>query len=159
MRDRISPYELELLKDGLYHADDHETQGVGDSYKHAMTPAGQSKTDARKDANDWVRDNINKARNSRSIEDSMKYLSNAMHAMQDATSPAHVNFRKYYGGDMELYLHIFQEFFDPKEGSNLDRATDLAYKYYTGQLPMPRDFFDNLCTDNGTDHYYRTHPR
>jgi RHS repeat-associated protein len=159
LRDRISPYELELLKDGLYHADDHETQDVGDSYKHAMTPGGQSKTEARKDANDFVRDNINKARNSRSIEDSMKYLSNAMHAMQDATSPAHANFRKYYGGRMELYLHIFQEFFDPKEGSNLDRATDLAYKYYTGQLPMPRDFFENLCTDNGTDHYYRTHPR
>ena len=159
LRDRISPYELELLQDGLYHADDHETQGVGDSYKHAMTPGGQSKTEARRDANDWVRDNINKARNSRSIEDSMKYLSNAMHAMQDATSPAHANFRKYYGGRMELYLHIFQEFFDPMEGSNLDRATDLAYKYYTGELPMPRDFFENLCTDNGTDHYYRTHPR
>jgi len=57
-----------LLKDGLYHADDHETQGVEDSYKHAMTPGGMSKSDARKKANDWVRDNLIKARNSRSIE-------------------------------------------------------------------------------------------
>ncbi len=49
--------------------------------------------------------------------------------------------------------------FDPKEGSNLDRATDLAYKCYTGELPMPRDFFENLCTDNATDRYYREHPK
>ena len=89
----------------------------------------------------------------------MKYLSLAKHAMQDATSPAHAKFRPYYGGNMELGLHMFEELFDPKEGSNLDRATDLAYKYNTGELPMPRDFFENLCTDHGTDHYSRTHPR
>jgi RHS repeat-associated protein len=159
LKDRISPHELDLLKKGVGDADASEYQTVPMSHRHAMTPGDKSKTEARQKANDFVRDNLNKARNSRSIEDSMKYLSNAMHAMQDATSPAHYRFRKYYGGNMELGLHAFQELFDPGEGSNLDKATDLAYKYYTGQLPMPRDFFENLCTDNATDRYYREHPK
>ena len=32
-----------------------------------------------------------------------------------------------------------------RKGSNMDRATDLAYSYYTGELPMPRDFFETCA--------------
>ena len=136
-----------MLTDGLYEADNSEYQTVPYSYRHAMTPGDKSKTDARKAANDFVRDNLEKARNATSAADKMKYLSLAMHAMQDATSPAHAGFRKYYGGKAELVSHVWEELFDPGAGSNLDKATEMAYKYYKGDLPMPKDFFDNLCAD------------
>jgi hypothetical protein len=111
-----------------------------------MTPGDESKTDARKKANDFVRDELNQARNATNVADAMRHLSFAMHAMQDATSPAHAGFQKY-GGWTEMPGHLWQELFDPKAGSNLDKATDLAYKYYKGDLPMPKDFFENLCAD------------
>jgi RHS repeat-associated protein len=147
LNDRLSADELKMLTDGIYHADDDEWQTVPNSHRHAMTPGDESKTDARRKANDFVRDNLEKARNATSPADKMKYLAYAMHAMQDATSPAHAGFRKYYGGKRELASHVWEELFDPGAGSNLDKATEMAYKYYKGDLPMPKDFFDNLCAD------------
>ena len=147
LNDRLTPEELKMLTDGIYEADNDEYQTVPNSHRHAMTPGDESKTDARKKANDFVRDMLNKARNATSVADAMKYLSYAMHAMQDATSPAHAGFRKYYGGKRELAGHVWEELFDPGAGSNLDKATEMAYKYYKGELPMPKDFFENLCAD------------
>ena len=147
LTDRLSPQELEMLKQGLKDADASEYQDVEDSYRHAMTGNEKSKTDARKKANDFVRDELNKARNASNPADAMKHLSLAMHAMQDSTSPAHADFRKY-AGIMDMPSHMVEEFFDPYYGSNLDKATEMAYKYYTGELPMPKDFFEGLCTDS-----------
>ena len=77
----------------------------------------------------------------------MFYLGLGMHAMQDATSPAHQGFQKYYGGAWELGAHIYSELFDPMQGSRLDNATMLAYRYAKGDLPMPDDFFNGLGYD------------
>lgn len=147
LKDRVSPEELKMLKDGVKEADKDEWQDVPNSHRHAMTPSDMSKTDARKKANDFVRDELNQARNATNVADAMRHLSYAMHAMQDAASPAHAGFQKY-GGVSEMPGHIWKELFDPGAGSNLDKATDLAYKYYTGELPMPKDFFENICADN-----------
>jgi hypothetical protein len=148
LSDRLQPIELEWLQDALYHADDHEYQSVPMSYRHAMTPGRGDKAEARKAANDFVRANLDAARNSMFFEDAMSSLGKAMHVMQDATSPAHRNFRRYNGGVLEFLSHISEEFFDPGAGSNLDRATEQAYKYFTGELPYPDDFFAGLCTDS-----------
>ena len=78
----------------------------------------------------------------------MNFLGLAMHTMQDATSPAHANFRRYHGGVIELGLHVNEENFDPGPGSWLDYATLLAWRYFIRTLPMPGDFFSDLCTDN-----------
>ncbi|HZN06928.1 MAG TPA: RHS repeat-associated core domain-containing protein [Pyrinomonadaceae bacterium] len=147
LQDRLSAEELKMLQDSIYEADADEYQDAPNSHRHAMTPGDKSKTEARKKANDFVRDNLEKAQNATSAADKMKYLGLAMHAMQDATSPAHAGFRKYYGGRRELYSHVWEELFDPGAGSNLDNATEMAYKYYKGELPMPKDFFENLCAD------------
>jgi hypothetical protein len=147
LQDRLSAEELKMLQDSIYEADADEYQDAPNSHRHAMTPGDKSKTEARKKANDFVRDNLEKAQNATSAADKMKYLGLAMHAMQDATSPAHAGFRKYYGGRRELYSHVWEELFDPGAGSNLDNATEMAYKYYKGDLPMPKDFFENLCAD------------
>ena len=57
-------------------------------------------------------------------------------------------------GRFPLVVAAFLEIAQPTIAEGF-RATNLAYKYYTGELPMPRDFLERLCTD----HYYRTHPR
>jgi RHS repeat-associated protein len=146
--DRLAPIELKWLQDSLYHADDSEHQTVERSPQHAMTAGRGSKAEARKAANDFVRENLDAARNSVMSEDAMRYLGRAMHAMQDSTSPQHHDFQRYYGGYLELAAHIVGEFFDPLGGSNLDRATERAFKYYTGELPYPDDFFAGLCADS-----------
>ena len=147
LKDRLSPEELEMLKDYIKEADKSEWQEVPYSHRHAMTPGDESKTDARKKANDFVRDELIQALHSPNIADKMRHLAYAMHAMQDATSPAHAGFRKYNGSG-EMASHIWEELFDPGAGSNLDKATDLAYKYYNGDLRFPKDFFENLCADS-----------
>ena len=77
----------------------------------------------------------------------MYFLGLAMHAMQDATSPAHQGFQTYNGGAGELGAHIYSELFDPQGGSRLDNATAMAYLYATGSVPMPDDFFNGLGYD------------
>jgi RHS repeat-associated protein len=132
---RLSSAELSSLQQGLYDADWYISvyQSVECSYMHAMVGGQESADAARRLANQFVRDNLLKARGSFSPLQSKYYLGLAMHTMQDSTSPAHHGFQRYNGGTLELFLHVRSENFDPGAGSNLDRATELAYKYYSGE--------------------------
>lgn len=146
----LSAEHMGWLVQALYDADNSEWQTVEMSHRHAMTPRYENRRVARRKANEFVRGNLVAAQNAARRNDwkeAMTRLGFAMHAMQDATSPAHANFRVYHGGTIELLAHINEENFDPGAGSNLDNATKLAYLYFLGNVPMPSDFFSNLCTD------------
>lgn len=136
--------DRDVLKDAVYHADDSEFQTVENSYRHAMTPGGMKRSRARQLANDFVRMHLLKAmclEAKGNHKKALKHLGLAIHVLQDATSPAHADFRSYYGGAIELALHAAEENFDPGPGSKLDQATYITYAYFTGALPLPNDFF------------------
>ncbi len=150
LKGTLSGEELALLQSSLYHADDSEWQTVPNSYRHAMTAGDDTVSHARWMANGFTRGQLSAAKklfDKCKRKEAMFYLGLGMHAMQDATSPAHQGFQKYYGGAWELGAHIYSELFDPMQGSRLDNATMLAYRYAKGDLPMPDDFFNGLGYD------------
>lgn len=145
----LSRSDIRTLQNAVYEADNYEYQTMEMSYRHAMTPSGLSK-EARCLANEFVRNELQEARRLNAAgnrQEVLRHLGFAMHAMQDSTSPAHHGFREYHGGRVELAGHMWEELFDPGPGSQLDVATERAYKYFTGELPMPNDFFADLSMD------------
>ncbi|MGE0790133.1 MAG: hypothetical protein AB7S26_30950 [Sandaracinaceae bacterium] len=100
------------------------------------------------------------------LKEMMNHLGLAMHCMQDSTSPAH-NYMKggkhhfivYEGTDgdscgpiwesvgTELATHVAKEAFWPGDGSNLFKATELAFTYWRDGGTRPQDFF----TGHGVD--------
>jgi hypothetical protein len=88
----LSKTDATTLKNAIQEADKAEWQTVEFSYRHAMTPSGMSKTEARRLANEFVRDNLNTARRLEAGGDrrgAMYHLGLAMHCLQDSTSLAH----------------------------------------------------------------------
>lgn len=146
----LSREDLDRLKFAVKDADKPEWQTVEYSYRHAMTPSGMSKEEARRKANEFVRDEITTARRlyeRGNHSDGMLRLGYGMHCLQDATSPAHAGFKEYGGGGLELGEHMHKELFDPRGGSWLDEATKRAYLYFKGKLEMQGDLFANLGFD------------
>jgi hypothetical protein len=115
---------------------------------HAMRRRGQSPEDARNEANDFIRNRICTARMYEANgfdEDAMRALSQAIHTMQDSTSPAHFGFQEAWPNTfLDTILnapHYYREAFDPGAGSVADFQTAKAWGYFTGDIPMPVDFF------------------
>jgi RHS repeat-associated protein len=129
---------------------DNATQAEVYANYHAMRKRGQSREDARRNANRFVRTEIclarSLARNGHRSE-AMHHLSRAMHTVQDATSPAHANFNEAWEDSTVQILnhipHYLTEKFDPGHGSMADKSTLKVWKYFTGELLMPDDFFGN----------------
>jgi hypothetical protein len=76
----------------------------------------------------------------------------ALHTVQDSTSPAHWGFQTWYGIGLwgfgpkayYAYLHVKAKNFDPGPNSNLDKATADLWKYFqcsSTSPPLPSDFF------------------
>ncbi len=154
----LPSHDRAILKQAQREADADEYQTVEYSYRHAMTPAGMSREEARRRANDFVRANLGIARclEQKGLHDqALSYLGLAIHAIQDATSPAHAGFREYAGGQAEIIEHVFEENFDPGPGSQLDKATARAYGYFTGSIPLPNDFFTPNFPGLGFDIRFR----
>ena len=136
-------------------------QAAADSYRHAMSNGSgtppQSPAAARQQANDYVRDLLTKARTAESKNDhttAMQELGQAMHALQDSTSPAHHGFQPWYdyaGGaaNPHEWCHGAKESINPGQGSWLYIATDEAYDYFhDASKPLPSDFFNDLGADS-----------
>lgn len=146
----LSPEDLKQVVFAVGDADRAEWQTVEFSHRHAMTPNGTSQEDARKNANQFVGEELQLAQRLMSNKDSknaMLHLGYAIHCLQDATSPAHAGFRVYEGGRLELANHVYEELFDPGPGSWLDVATLRGYQYFQNQLPCPNDYFADLGND------------
>ncbi|MGH7274363.1 MAG: RHS repeat-associated core domain-containing protein, partial [Nitrospiria bacterium] len=160
----VNEDELEVLFQGQQLIDHPLLGGWSRSqaYKHAMRAAPhQTCEGAKAAANDWVRDNLQKARaadKSGFRLRAMGFLSNAMHTLGDSTSPMHHGFQPYDGvriieanplgegihsedvADLLVGAHVKGEAFDPGPGSKLDQVTLDAWRYFTGELPLPPDF-------------------
>jgi hypothetical protein len=112
-------------------------------YEHAMRAEGQTVSQARELANRFVHNSLVKAIGAQRAGDrktAMVNLGNAIHTLQDSTSPAHEGFQqKGAVGDVE---HAATEWRDPGAGSALDQATKKAWDYFTGAVPLPKDFFE-----------------
>lgn len=153
--EKLPPNEIRTLQDAVKEADNKEYQTKEMSHRHAMTQEGLTKPQARKMANDFVRSELETAKRFQAAgnrPEALRHLGFAMHAMQDATSPAHQGFQVYHGDEgvgplAKLGVHVVEELHDPGPKSNLDKATEKAYKYFTGELPMPKDFFAGLGFD------------
>jgi RHS repeat-associated protein len=149
--DRALPFLSERDRMILRHQQvvvDRE-QSTAASFKHAMRGTGESAAQARADANTWISSSITDARRLEAHGQhamAMVRLGDAIHTMQDATSPSHVGFQEWNDAwgtiDWRVTKHITGEFYDPGQMSTLDEATRNAWKYFTGAKPMPNDFFE-----------------
>lgn len=146
----ISASEIGLMAEeqGIFDAN---TQAERFANMHAMRRRGQSPEDARREANSFVRRMICRARalDAKGMRRAaLIALSQAIHTLQDSTSPAHANFQEAWEdnfGEMVKHgSHYINENFDPGAGSAADGVTVSAWWWFTGQMPMPDDFFGNL---------------
>jgi RHS repeat-associated protein len=127
---------------------DQTTQGEQYAYMHAMRMRGERPEDSRRKANQFVRCRICKAQKlakEGKRTAAMQALSQAMHTVQDAASPAHANFAEAWQDTTWQTInhlpHYVSENFDPGPGSVSDESTLRIWRYFTGESPMPDDFF------------------
>jgi RHS repeat-associated protein len=130
------------------------------AYMHAMRDGthNQSVQEAQCLADEWVRGHLTSARAAQarggpdSRKTAMEFLGDAMHTLQDSTSPAHHGFQPwgtYFLGDANwrVILHVSMESMDPGPGSWLYRATREAYDYFNSTAPLPEEYFNDLGVD------------
>jgi len=108
-----------------------------------MRAPGQSIADARKKANEFVREKFALAWKYKAQGDKERSLYEfglALHTLQDSTSPSHFNFPVWAGLDKTPWLalgaHGGPERNYPGDDSDLYRITQQAYQsYLSGKLP------------------------
>jgi RHS repeat-associated protein len=111
---------------------------------HGLSMPGQDPSDAWRIANSFVRDSLEMARELEKRgqhHEALRHLGNAIHTMQDVTSPAHQGYQTWnesVSSREKWGTHTSREFFDPGPGSALDAATQRAWNIFrsTGPIPM-----------------------
>ncbi len=130
-------------------------QRAESQFKHAMRGPNQSVEDAKARANRFVHDNLVQAialERTGDHHSALVHVADAMHTLQDSTSPAHEGFQSYGGGGTaEAVEHAAEELRDPGAGSQLDVITRQAWDYFTGAQPLPRDFFPDVGTQKAPE--------
>ncbi len=147
---RAKPQEIESMNLANQRFDE-ETQDDQYAPHHAMRRVGQGDPAARAAANKFVRDQICLAREyeSRGWHTYALYeLAKAMHAVQDAKSPAHQGFQEAWPNTaVHMILnwqHYAEEMFFPGKQNwrDAEQATQEIWDNFKG-APMPNDFFPN----------------
>ena len=141
----LSESDRKILRDQQVVAD--KDQSIEGSFKHAMRAPNQTVNEARRLANQFIRVEIRAAQCLESQgehREAFIRLGNAIHALQDATSPAHIGFQIWRGTGhlIDAKKHTDRENYDPGQNSTLDTATKKAYDYFKGSVPLPKDFFE-----------------
>jgi RHS repeat-associated protein len=134
----VSKFDLAILKRSQAIADAKQYQDGASSFRHAMRSGGQTVEDARAMANQFVRAQFDKAWSAPTREQSLIEFGIGLHALQDATSPAHAGFQQWTGEETwgETLGHIRKELYDPGSGSSLDNITQQAWDaFQKGELP------------------------
>jgi hypothetical protein len=114
-------------------------------YKHGMSSPGQTPTQAWEKANEYVRNEIQLARElegKNKHAEALVHLGNAIHTMGDTTSPMHQGYQTWHEdrSDLKKYKeHTKYEFYDPGYGSELDVQTDRAWDLFTSKEPIPNE--------------------
>jgi RHS repeat-associated protein len=146
----VSASRREGLKVAVEEADSAEFQTSQMAFRHGMRGPGETEGRARSEANAFIRSEIEQAQNYEKMgadADAMAHLGLAMHALQDATSPAHEGFQEWRT-EWNSYASLHAEIHGSKERKpdaeqrgRLDRATRDSWDYFTGKKEMPADFF------------------
>lgn len=151
---RATPFQIDVINRANKEFDGR-TQDLPFAAQHAMAKPGQSKEDARREANEFVRNRICEARalNARGLNTyAMQTLAEAIHTVQDAASPSHSDFQEawpYNFSDLVSNLgHYINEQFDPGQGSVADENTQLVWDVFAGHRPMPTEFFSGKADSN-----------
>jgi RHS repeat-associated protein len=141
----FTPSQLKILVNQQIIAD--QDQSARSSYKHAMRdgPGGEGREGARVQANRYLCERFATAKKLWKQGDqdaALAALGDAIHTMQDATSPEHYGFQPWDGNAFSpgAGKHGSLENFDPGSGSALDAATKAAIDYFLGGN-APKDFF------------------
>jgi len=118
-------------------------QGNDVQYKHALRIPGQKAEEAWTKANDFVRNEIELARGLEDAgyhQDALRRLSNAIHTMQDSTSPSHAGFQEWDndGPRAKKAAHLWEDFPDPGAGSALDNMTSRAWALFRSREALPQ---------------------
>jgi hypothetical protein len=142
----LSDADRKILKDQQAVADSGDNNAVDRSFQHGMAWPGVSPEEARAKANQFVRRELLAARVRQQQGDrgeALRHLGNAMHALQDATSPSHRGFQTWSGAGLgpKGLRHFSAENFYPGPDSDLGRATKRAYDCFMGSDRLPDDFF------------------
>jgi len=158
LTDKLSAADLAALLKEQAHVDDD--QGTTASYKHAMTGVDNpALLNATRPiyvwcTNEYIRSNLIAANaqyqhNRASNPQAMVALGDALHALEDATSPAHQGFQQW-SDHFWLWTkskHLFQESAYPSSDADKTRRGQLeatvlyAYGAMLGQ-PVPELFFE-----------------
>jgi len=137
---------LSLIRAQEY-ADSAEFQGPESAYRHAMTRSKQSKLKDGELANQFIRNQFNKAWKLKECgleEEALFEFGVGLHTLQDWTSPSHYGFQLWSGEETwrDVLSHVAPEVVNPGGGSELYRITEDAYKRYNeGKLPSGDLFF------------------
>ena len=156
----FSPADILVLQQQQALVD--EDQKPSQSFEHAMTgvekgqsPAGElpvyiAKTEA------FIRTNLAAAIAARKAgsADAIPHLGQALHPLEDATSPAHVGFQSWSYDESwwAMAVHVSKERVYPDDSSDsaqvankkaLEGVVEYAYDIYMEKVPMPAQFFDS----------------
>lgn len=161
LKSLISSGDLQLLQDQQIVVD--RDQKAPESYEHSMTGVdkGESYDPAQKAkyiqlAEDFIRKNINAAIAAKKTGDhqhAMEALGNAIHPLEDATSPAHAPFQAwhYNEGVFAIAHHITKERIYPNTTdtvqadykARLEGSVRWAYDLFLEKISMPTHFFNS----------------
>lgn len=105
---------LDALDRATVYADGDEFQTGAYSYRHGMRNEGETISQAMNKADDFVRTQFMKGKallKKGKIAEAYFEFGKGLHALQDATSPAHGGFQKWDGkeGLSDIYNHVIKE--------------------------------------------------
>ena len=153
LKSQVNPATLKILTDQQPLVDQH--QKPQESYEHAMTgleKAGQTvameKPIYRRLSEEFIRTNLSKAiqaRRAGSYIEAFTALGQAIHPLQDATSPAHEGFQpwSYNESYWAIAEHISKERSYPSDSRKtwLEGVVQYAFDIYMEKVPLPASFF------------------
>lgn len=149
LANQVGPVALRILENQQILID--ENQGNADQFMHAMTGAGQDRAQVINQANTFVKTKLEKAMASQQagrVEEAYRNLGDAIHTLQDATSPSHRGFQVWDDDASWTHKlgHVEAERKYPAEGSveyrQIVGVTQWAYDIFTGKARMPERFFE-----------------
>lgn len=138
----LTPAQLEVVANAHNIIDGAPYQDPKYSFMHAMSNPSQSKSEACREAEKFVRAQFQAAWMEQAkgkTDRALTYFTYGLHTIQDSTSPSHRNFQVWEGHPLwapDSIWHMAQEAFDISWNSDLDAMTQNAWNWYkSGQLP------------------------
>jgi RHS repeat-associated protein len=143
----LSKAQQREIKNGSYSVDDplRGGQNVAQSNQHGMTRPRQSQEEAAQNADQFINENIDKAKwnyEHHGLTSSLYDFGRAFHTVSDMTSPAHEGYQVWNGGILHPYstgYHMGEEssISDFRMGLAVG-ATLALYRYTYGQRELER---------------------